>query len=309
MNTAVHRSLIWVVRSALLILVVLTTAHVLCPGLPGLILTGSRSRSPYCSAWQALADGSAARAGVWYDKKIGLFSKRIESRDGLELWRTPLGDYWVPGDGSVVVPLLAQQERGIYGDATWGVHPGDIVLDCGAHVGVYVKKALAAGAKLVVAIEPTPAAVECLHRNLAPEIAAGKVIVYPKGVWDHDGFLTLYSNGNGEAGNSFVAVNSNPTVIANIPVARIDSLVAELKLPRVDFIKADIKGATLRMLAGAAASLRDFHPRFALSTEEPPEDPKAVADWFRQRAPGYAMRCGPCLIADRQLYTDVLFFH
>ncbi len=36
---------------------------------------------------------------------------------------------------------------------------------------------------------------EDLRRNLATEIAAGRVVVYPKGVWDQDDTLTLHVDG------------------------------------------------------------------------------------------------------------------
>ena len=98
---------------------------------------------------------------------------------------------------------MAQTARHIYGTAEWGVQPGDVVLDVGAYVGTWTRDALAKGAKLVVAIEPTPASVECLRRNLAAEIAAGKVIVYPNGIWDSVGALTFFGGGDG-VGNSFV---------------------------------------------------------------------------------------------------------
>ena len=49
-----------------------------------------------------------------------------------------------------------------------------MVLDGGAHVGVYVREALDRGARLVVAIEPAPANVECLRRNFPEEIADGR---------------------------------------------------------------------------------------------------------------------------------------
>jgi hypothetical protein len=61
---------------------------------------------------------------------------------------------------------------------------------CGAHIGVYIREALSLGAKLVVAVEPALENLECLRRNFATEIAAGRVIVYPKGVWDREEVLT-----------------------------------------------------------------------------------------------------------------------
>jgi FkbM family methyltransferase len=40
--------------------------------------------------------------------------------------------------------------------------------------------------------------------------------------------------------------------IEHIPVTTIDTLVSELNLPRVDFIKMDVKGSTERAIRGAA---------------------------------------------------------
>jgi FkbM family methyltransferase len=72
-----------------------------------------------------------------------------------------------------------------------GVRPGDIVIDCGAHVGVFTHTALARGASQVVAVEPEPSNLECLRRNFATEIATGRVIVVGVGVWDSPGILRL----------------------------------------------------------------------------------------------------------------------
>ena len=191
-----------------------------------------------------------------------------------------------------------------------GVRQGDIVFDCGAHIGVYAKKALSAGAKLVVAVEPTPVLVECIRRNLADEIAAGRVVVSAKGVWDRSGELTLFGDRSAGAGNSFVAHGSDLEAIGQIPVTTIDTLVSELELPRVDFIKADVKGATERMILGAIETLARYRPRMALSTEEPPEDPQQLVQVLLGRRPDYQFTCGPCLTQGvKQVYTDVVFFH
>jgi len=117
----------------------------------------------------------------------------------------------------VLPTLLAQARRDIYGSGAWGVQPGDTVLDCGAYVGTTARQALARGARLIVAIEPTPESVECLRRNLAGEIAAGKVIVYPKGVWDSETELTFSVNPANLAGNSFLGSPSGPKQLS-IPV-------------------------------------------------------------------------------------------
>jgi len=107
----------------------------------------------------------------------------------------PEASYWIPeGDSRILSLLLAQEERGIYGKEEWGVHGGDVVLDVGAYIGTWTKHALARGAKVVIAIEPSPQSVECLKRNLAREVEAGKVVIYPKGIWDSEGALTLFGD-------------------------------------------------------------------------------------------------------------------
>ena len=203
--------------------------------------------------------------------------------------------------------LLAQSARNIYGTGEWDVQTGDVVLDVGAYVGTWTRQALARGAKLVVAIEPTPASVECLKRNLAPEIAAGKVIVYPKGIWDSEGALTLFDHGDG-VGNSFVQQSSAANQINSIPVTTIDRVAAELHLARIDFIKADVKGATERLLRGGSGVINRDHPRLAFSTEEAADDAPSIARLATKIQPAYRTQCGPCLLDGRAVYTDVMFF-
>jgi FkbM family methyltransferase len=237
-------------------------------------------------------------------------SKLVKKDSNLSLWDTPGGQYWVPdNDGHIVALLLAQEERNIYGGKDeWGVHSGDVVLDVGAYIGTWTKQALARGAKLVVAIEPSPASIECLKRNLSAEIAAGRVIIYPKGIWDTEGDLTLYSNGTAGVGNSFIEESNPSQKYEKIPVTTIDRVAAELNLGRVDFIKADVKGATERLLRGGASVIRRDRPRIALSTEEVVDKPTSIAAVARAIEPGYQMKCGPCLLDQREIYTDVLMF-
>jgi len=197
-------------------------------------------------------------------------------REGsITLWQTADGEYWMPSADEAILPiLLAQTARGIYGTGDWDVQPGDVVLDAGAFVGTYTRHALERGAKLVVAIEPSPTSVECLRRNLAPEIAAGKVIVYPKGIWDREDMLTLFVNPHNTSGNSFLPGGERS---ASIPVTTLSKVVRELNLPRVDFIKADIKGATERLLRGGSDIIARYRPHMALSTEELTDDAGAIA--------------------------------
>jgi FkbM family methyltransferase len=280
------------------------------PGLVLLPVVNNVKTSPYCPVWRSVTDAQVKIIQLDFEKEILARSHIVRKEGAYKLWSTPAGDYWVPDTSDNILGiLLAQQKRKIYGDAsTGGVRKGDIVLDGGAHVGVYVKTALDAGAEKIVAIEPSPEALECLRRNFAKEIASGKVIVYPKGIWDEEKHLVFYANGNGAAGDSFLTQGANARVIADIAVTTIDKIVKELGLPRVDIIKADIKGAGTRMIKGGSETIRAYHPRMVISVEEEPEDPAEIHDAVLSIAPNYQFRAGPCEFSDGEVRNDTIFF-
>ncbi len=237
-------------------------------------------------------------------------SRIVETdEDGHELWETPLGRFWAPaGSESSIAVLLAQQEVDQYGAVHGGVEPGDVVLDGGAHIGLYARNAVRQGAELVVAIEPAPANLVCLRRNLVEEIAAGKVVVYPKGIWDQEDELPLYEDPNNSAADSFFEHSTATVVRHSIALTRIDTLVEELGLERVDRIKMDIKGATQKALAGGEQTLREHRPRLVISTEEDSDDPYAIAAQLDALELGYSAGCGGFYVDGGAIEPDIVHF-
>jgi len=226
---------------------------------------------------------------------------------GYELWDTPDGRWWVPrGDSSALFLVLAEQRQDIYRSKAIAVRPGDVVLDCGAHVGGFTRKALRAGARKVVAIEPAPMALECLRRNVAEEKCKDCVLVVPKGVWDRDDVLVM-SNRDGLEG-SFVSGRTPVAAQATgLPVTTIDKLSAELALERVDFIKMDIERAEGRALEGAKETLRKYRPRLALAGYHYREDGERLPAIVSRLQPAYRSACGYCYSA-LGIRPEVIFF-
>lgn len=149
-----------------------------------------------CSSTEALR-GAQQHKRVFEGEAEFIAKSRVIESDpkGLNLWRTPRGDWWVPkGSDAPVLGFEVQQQNRIYGEGVWGIRKDDIVLDCGANVGEYTREALDEGASLVIAIEPAPANVECLRRTLKREIQEKRVVVAPVGVWDKDDMLPLYED-------------------------------------------------------------------------------------------------------------------
>jgi len=267
-------------------------------------------RSPVCPFSNAIRSADELKTQIAYNDRILRASKLLEKDPaGYHLWQTPHGKFWIPQGSDYVLPFnLAEQERKIYGVGENAVRAGDVVLDCGANVGVYTRESLKAGAKLVVAIEPAPENIESLRRNFASEIAAGRVILYEKGVWDKDDMLVMQVDPVNSAADSFIIRRPGDVVTKQLPLTTIDKLVAELKLDRVDFIKMDIEGAETRALQGARETLAKYHPRMALSAYHVPTDPEQIPALVRAAWPNYKMACGPCAEANGRVRPDILYF-
>jgi FkbM family methyltransferase len=216
------------------------------------------------------------KAVARFSKSIRRASELIEKDgNGFQLWQTPYGSYWIVGDSiGGTCWLLAEQKADIYrADSPLGIREGDIVLDCGAHYGVFVRKALDLGAAVVVAIEVAPENAECLRRTFSAEIAQGRVIVHPKGVWDRDGEFILKRSVK-SWGHRVIEGEDEEGL--RVPLTTIDAIVAELELPRVDFIKMDIEGAERRAILGAAETLAEFRPRMAVAAYHREDDLDAL---------------------------------
>jgi FkbM family methyltransferase len=261
-----------------------------------------------CTSAEALR-GARQHARIYEgSRRIEGQSKIIQSDDKYSLWRTPSGNWWVPnGSEGSVLGFAVQQQQKIYGDGEWAVQRGDIVLDCGANIGVYTREALNRGAKLVIAIEPAPVNVECLRRNFRKEIADGRVIVAAVGVWDKEDSLPLYEDPLNSGADSFVIKGPSDKVAANIPLTTIDKLAKDYRLDQVNVIKMDIKGATAKALFGAKGTLAS-RPRLAISTEELEDNPAEIRSTVLALQPSYRMACGVCSVSNLRVNPDVLLF-
>lgn len=238
-------------------------------------------------------------------------SRLLQRENAFELWETPHGSYWIPeGSVSGLTFTLAEQVRDIYQNPEHRVNKGDVVLDCGAAVGVFVRTALSRGAGKVVAIEPSPRNVECLRRNFAGEIESGRVIVYPKGVWDREDTLKMWVHQNSVL-DTFV-MKDRPegpeTGELRLPVTTIDRIVEELGLERVDFVKMDVEGAEQQAIAGARGVLWRFQPLLAIATENLPGDEDRIPEAVRRENPRYIATRGPCMPKGFGLRPEVVYF-
>ena len=146
-----------VICAKILLLVVVTIFAVIVdspspkPRLAAIWLTG---RSSGCSFADSVHSQDFLNRMVSTGDQFWNATRMIQKdASGLALFETPRGRYWSVVNDRFLRYSLAEQEMRIYGSGDRGARTGDVVLDCGANVGVFTRTALVQGARLVVAIE------------------------------------------------------------------------------------------------------------------------------------------------------------
>ena len=227
-------------------------------------------RSPDCPLTQAIQSNRNEQIERESSERIIKQSKLVSlDGEGLELWETPQGRFWIPRSGrNLLAFYLAARQQTLCG-------AGDICLDWGAQSGVNVNGELLAGAARIVAVDAAADHIECLRRNFSGEVAMGRVIV--------------------------VAADSSSTI---------DQVVADLKLPRVDYIRVDAAGGEPKALSSARQTISRFKPRISVTTYHRSSNPRLVEQTIRGIRPDYQVRCGPCFALKdaHSIRPDVLYF-
>ena len=205
--------------------------------------------------------------------------------------------------GDILLPSLFQNNdwltEGEYERKSVCVNPGDVVVDCGANIGLFSCVAASKGAK-VYAFEPC---VEQLGGILKrhSELYHGQIRHIPFALSDRSG-RALFNITTSSQGSSYLEdTTCNQKVILEhvmVETVTLDKWVQDNGIDRIDFIKADIEGAERLMLAGAQDTLLRFAPKLSICTYHHPDDPQVLEGLIKQANPSYKVEHG-----DKKLYA------
>jgi len=169
--------------------------------------------------------------------------------------------------------------------------PGMTFLDIGANVGYYTALAISRmkGNGRIVALEPDPENYRFLQKTIAvnDEYSSGVTITsVPKAASDHAGRMTLFTSSDNRGDNRLYA-NQLADSQCDVEVVTIDSLLDEMGIQAVDFIKMDVQGYEGFVLRGMARTLEksrsavllsEFWPQGLRNAGIPPEEFLAQLD-------------------------------
>jgi FkbM family methyltransferase len=148
------------------------------------------------------------------------------------------------------------------------VHPGDTVIDAGANVGslTLALAAMVGNRGLVYAFEPQRYAFGCLWANVALNSILHIVHPIQAAVGDSSGEIICPSVGLTEekfnSGGLSLRQDGRASVVDDwsvgdkVPLIRID----DMKLERLDMLKADVEGMEPAVLRGAEATIMKCRP-------------------------------------------------
>ncbi len=212
-------------------------------------------------------------------------------------WFSPLSLYRVqlPSGESVTlhshsaevlsVYLLEQYAYGSSGGVR--AAPGDIVLDvggCWGDTALYFAS-LVGDSGRVYTFEFDPESLQVLRSNLElnPELAA-RVVVVERALWDATGEVLSFTQAGGST-----TITSGHDGRHSVEAITLDDFVAQEGLDRVSFVKMDVEGAELRVLAGARGSLQRFAPRMAVAAYHRDDDLVRLPAELLKSQPDYSL--------------------
>lgn len=159
----------------------------------------------------------------------------------------------------------------------------DVVIDCGANIGIFSAIAATKGC-MVYSFEPFPYVIENYLSKTAKWHKNIHICEYA--LWDNETVLSFeidYEN----IGSSSVVKTSETGQKINVRTIKLDDFVHKNNLTRVDFIKADIEGAERNMLRGAREVLREFSPKLSICTYHLPDDSRVLREIILDANPNY----------------------
>lgn len=164
----------------------------------------------------------------------------------------------------LVIPVwlndYSRCEDGPYETDHVRIEENDIVIDCGANIGISTANAVARKCKKVYSIEPM--ANESLIK--CRELYADIMSLHFLGLSDYQGTAEIYINPDASNDNSIYYIQNTLKEKQIVQVTTIDAFCGDEGITDVNFIKFYIDDTECRMLLGAKKTIIQYKPKLAI---------------------------------------------
>lgn len=239
------------------------------------------------------------------------FHEGVHSVNGVRM-AVPRPPDW--GGGGEFHMALGTYERHELAYVLGRLHPGDTCIDAGAHIGYFslpVARRVGSTGR-VVALEPWPASVELLRRNVMLN-GFDWVTVVSAAAAAKDGEARLHLSDQSSMWNTLRGDTLKGGRSISVATRSLDSLIGELGWPPVAAIKLDVEGAESEVLRGGEQVLARNPSAFLTIEVSGGGDERIAASletlrWLEER--GYRFRrigrCGACTASRRAALLPLL---
>lgn len=131
---------------------------------------------------------------------------------------------------------------------------GDIIIDAGAHVGYFTRmySRMVGNLGLIIAIEPDYRALGLLTLNTED---CSNIKILPYALWDEDTIIEFHTFQH-SLGVSSCVVGYKDGDTYPVRAKRLDTIINDFSLSKIDFIKMDIEASELHALKGMSETLK-----------------------------------------------------
>lgn len=164
----------------------------------------------------------------------------------------------------LVIPLWMEDyefcDDGPYETEHVKVSEGDIVIDCGANIGISTANAVARKCKKVYAIEPV------MNSSLTncKELFGDRMEICQVALSNYEGSATIHINPDSCNDNSIYHVQNTLREELEIEVTTIDALCKKMGLQDIGYLKFCTDDLDGRMIAGAQETIKAYRPKIAI---------------------------------------------
>ncbi|MDR0873164.1 MAG: FkbM family methyltransferase [Prevotellaceae bacterium] len=187
--------------------------------------------------------------------------------------------------------LSAFKDEGPYQIDSVFLEENEVVVDAGSNLGIFALFAAKHKKCKVYAFEPNSEILPVLNKNISINNLNELITPVPFGLSHSDYSTNFFVNNNNIGGatilpsKTFVEKKDEMTITC----VSLDNWVKKNKIPRIDFIKADIEGAERFLLQGATEVLREMQPKLAICTYHLSDDPQVLEKIVKNANPNYVI--------------------
>ena len=152
--------------------------------------------------------------------------------------------------------------------------PGAVIIDIGAHIGLFSIIAAQVTGKTgkLYAFEPAPGTYALLQQTVVINHEEQVIETMQKAVGKENGKITFFvSDNKADNSNSLVNYKEDRSLHGiDVAVTSIDNFVKEKNISKLNFIKIDVEGAEYDTLQGAVNTLKNLRPKCIVAIHPEP---------------------------------------